>query len=431
MTEPIRSAGPIPRVASAVIGYRLFMSVHRFRMLIAMLVVVLCAGLAGCADSANPAPPTPTAPPVGPPITVNPANGAIGVNPRDPVTVSTDGGSLESVTLTNDEGRVIQGILTPDRLSWKPGEPLGYSKTYTIHATAVGDQGARSEQSSTFSTVAPGNQTKPTFVTTNGDLLADGGVFGVGMVIVAHFDEPIPDKAAAERALSVETSPPVLGSWLWADDQNVHWRPQNYWPPRTRVTARATVYGLDLGGGLFGQEDAATSFAIGDAHISVADDNTKQVTVTDNGQVVRTMPTSMGQGGTQVIAGKTISFWTQPGVYTVLGKANPVIMDSATYGLPVNSRLGYKEKINWATRISNDGIYLHELADTIWAQGNTDVTHGCLNLSPENARWFYDFSVPGDVVEVRNTGGPPLQLAQNGDWTVPWAQWQAGSALRR
>jgi lipoprotein-anchoring transpeptidase ErfK/SrfK len=135
-------------------------------------------------------------------------------------------------------------------------------------------------------------------------------------------------------------------------------------------------------------------------------------------------------GGSEVVAGKTITFWTQPGIYTVMDKANPVIMDSSTFGLPVNSRLGYKESINWATKISTDGIYLHELASTVWAQGNTDTSHGCLNLSPANAQWFFNFAVPGDVVEVRNTGGAPLDVWQNGDWGLPWDQWQAGSALR-
>ena len=61
--------------------------------------------------------------------------------------------------------------------------------------------------------------------------------------------------------------------------------------------------------------------------------------------------------------------------------------------------------IRYATRISADGIYLHQLNETVWAQGNTDTSHGCLNLNGDNAQWFYNFSVPGDVVEVRNTGG--------------------------
>jgi lipoprotein-anchoring transpeptidase ErfK/SrfK len=144
---------------------------------------------------------------------------------------------------------------------------------------------------------------------------------------------------------------------------------------------------------------------------------------------VRTMPTSMGMGGTQQIGGRTLSFWTPPGVYTVLDKGNPVIMDSSTFGLPINSRLGYRESISYATRISIDGIYLHELDATVWAQGHTDTSHGCLNLNADNAIWFYNFSQPGDVVEVRNTGGLALQIAQNGDWTVPWDQWRQGSAL--
>ena len=86
--------------------------------------------------------------------------------------------------------------------------------------------------------------------------------------------------------------------------------------------------------------------------------------------------------------------------------------------------------IPYAVRISTDGIYLHQLNATVWAQGHTDISHGCLNLNSENARWFFDFSVPGDVVEIRNTGGKPLQLWQNGDWTIPSDQWRAGSAMR-
>jgi lipoprotein-anchoring transpeptidase ErfK/SrfK len=153
------------------------------------------------------------------------------------------------------------------------------------------------------------------------------------------------------------------------------------------------------------------------------------VSVFDNGKLVRTMPTSMGMGGTQTINGTTLSFWTPPGVYTVMDKANPVIMDSSTFGLPTGSRLGYRETIPWATRISVDGIYLHQLNATVWAQGNTDTSHGCLNLNGDNAKWFFDFSVPGDIVEIRNTGGPPLNLTQGGDWSVPWNEWRKGSAL--
>ncbi|TQF75015.1 L,D-transpeptidase family protein [Rhodococcus spelaei] len=362
-------------------------------------------------------------------VTVTPADAGTPVSPLSPVQVNVAQGTLTSVTLTNPEGKVIPGILTPDKTSWKPGEPLGYGKTYQLAVAAVDKDGVATTKDSTFTTVAPSNQTAVNLNTTGGISINDGATYGVGMVVVAHFDEQIGDKAAAEKALTVTTTPPVQGSWYWLDDQNAHWRPQNYYTPGTTVTVDAKIYGAQLGKGLYGQQDEKVSFRIGDSHVSIADDNTKMVTVFANGQVVREMPTSMGRGGTETIAGQTFSFWTQPGTYTVMSKANPVIMDSSTYGLPINSRLGYKESINWATRISTDGIYLHELESTVWAQGNTDTSHGCLNLNAENAQWFFNFAQPGDVVEVRNTGGAPLEVWQNGDWGVPWAQWVAGSAL--
>ncbi|WP_442945579.1 L,D-transpeptidase [Nocardia sp. SSK8] len=365
-----------------------------------------------------------------PAITIVPAADATAVDPLGPVRVSTNAGTLTEVTMTNEVGRAVEGIFTPDRTAWKPAEPLGYGHTYTIEASALTVTGRVGPITSTFATLAPNNQTKVYFRTTGGTALAPTGEFGVGTVVVAHFDEDVPDRAIAEQTLSVRTEPQVTGAWYWLDDRNAHWRPRNYYAPGTKVTLAADIYGKDLGGGLYGQEDTETSFTIGPSHVSIADDNDKQVRVYENGTLIRTMPTSMGRGGSEEIAGKTITFWTQPGVYTVMDKANPVIMDSSTYGLPVNSRLGYKESIGWATRISTDGIYLHQLDDTVWAQGNTNVSHGCLNLSGENARWFYDFSRPGDVVEIRNTGGAPLEVWQNGDWSVPWEQWQAGSALR-
>lgn len=413
----------------------------RVSLLALVLLVIAVAGgvvsrnLARCDAGCSPTPVAAdatenTGPPPGPALVdITPGQGVAGVDPLAPVSITATSGTLVDVRMLNEQGTRISGIITPDNTAWKPGVPLGYGRTYTMTVTARGTNGFSQQQVSTFSTLTPRRQAAVSLTTTAGIALRDGGTYGIGTVVVAHFDEPITNKAAAERRLQVSTTPPVAGSWYWLDDQNAHWRPPQYFSPGTVITVNANIYGAPLGEGLYGQEDARVSFRIGDAHVSIADDATKQISVYNNGQLVRTMPTSMGMGGSETVNGQTISFWTQRGIYTVMDKANPVVMDSSTYGLPINSRLGYRETIALATRISTDGVYLHQLDATVWAQGNTNVSHGCLNLNADNAQWFYDFSIPGDVVEVRNTGGEPLQVWQNGDWSMPWDTWVQGSAL--
>lgn len=373
---------------------------------------------------------TPQAAPEPPAIEILPRTGASDVVPVGAVKVTATVGTLTDVRMENEQGRVVAGRMVGDGRAWEPAEPLGYGRSYRLSATGRGADARTVTSISEFSTVAPQTQVGVRLGMTNGASLSEGGVYGVGTVIVAAFDADIPDRAAAESRLTVKTSPHLAGSWMWVNDRKAHWRPREYFPSGTEVTVKADLYGTDLGGGLFGEQDKQVSFRIGPSRVAVADDTTKQVSVYENGSLVRTMPTSMGRGGTQTVAGKTIAFWTQPGVYTVMEKQNPVLMDSSTYGLPVDSASGYKISVPHAVRISPDGIYLHEREATVWAQGNTNVSAGCLNLSAENAEWYYEFANPGDVVEVRNTGGAPLEQWQNGDWSVPWDEWVSGSALR-
>jgi lipoprotein-anchoring transpeptidase ErfK/SrfK len=421
--------------SSADYAHRILGTSRRRRLLLAVFVVVAVAGAAQvafpqcwnghCTRRAHSANESGAAQ-----VSITPGPNSRDIDPVSQVEVKADTGALTDVVLVNDGGKSVPGVMTPDNTVWKPTAPLGYGRTYTLNVSSRGTGGVVSTQVSSFSTLRPPNQTKVSFTTTSEAALRDGGSYGVGTVVVAHFDEKIADRAAAERQLKVTTNPAVQGSWFWVDAQNAHWRPEHYYAPGTTVTAEAKIYGIALGDGLFGQEDSQVSFRIGDAHVSIADDATKVVSVFSNGALVRSMPTSMGMGGTEKVGQQSISLWTPPGIYTVLDKGNPVVMDSSTFGLPKNSRLGYRETINYATRISIDGIYLHQLDATVWAQGHTDTSHGCLNLNGDNAKWFYNFSVPGDVVEVRNSGGPPLKLAQNGDWTLSWDQWRAGSAVK-
>ncbi|MDV3130131.1 Ig-like domain-containing protein [Mycobacterium sp. 21AC1] len=415
-------------------------SVRRACLAVALAVLAVLGGvvvtaLPDCAEHCQ----TMASPPQGAPrpspteparLTITPKPDTDDVDPLGRVLVTATTGTVANVKMVNDAGKEIPGILTPDNKTWKPTTALGYGRTYTLTVAATGPGGMPTRQTSTFTTVTPGYQARVYLNGTSYTPLQDGATYGVGMVVVARFDEPITDRANAERRMKVTTTPKVLGSWNWIDDQTAHWRPEKYYPPGTKVTVDANIYGAKLGDDLYGAQDEKVSFTIGDSHVSVADDTDKQVRVYENGKLVRTMPTSMGMGGTETVSGTTMSFWTPRGVYTVMDKANPVIMDSSTYGLPVNSRLGYKTTIPWATRISIDGIYLHQLNSTIWAQGKENVSHGCLNLSGENAEWFYNFSMPGDIVEIRNTGGEPLKATNNGDWSVPWAQWRQGSALK-
>ena len=406
-----------------------------FAALLAAVLTGDVAGIPGCRDGckavtataqAQLLPAVPRPPVVG----MAPFDGAAEISPLTTPSAEVFDGRITEVSLVDDWGNTVPGELSADRTSWQPTERLNFARGYAMTVDSVSGSGVELSRTSTFQTLVPNNYVHPYLEVQGGFAINENQKYGVGVVVRAHFDEPIADKALAEKNMPVITDPPVSGSWFWVDDYVAHWRPERYYAPGTRVSVALNMFGLKLGEGLYGQEDAKASFTIGDSHIAVANDITKQVSVYDNGRLVRTMPTSMGKGGTSVYGNKTFHWWTPAGVYTVLDKAEVVTMDSATYGLPANSVDSYKRKIGYATRISLDGIYLHQLDDTVWAQGNTNVSHGCLNLSGENARWLHDFVQPGDVVEVRYTGGPPLAFNQNGDWSMPWSDWVKGSALR-
>lgn len=363
-------------------------------------------------------------------VTFNPGNGAVDVSPLAPISATAAGGTMSTVVLVGDDGTPIDGALSPDSLTWTASAALDYGKTYTLTANAVNSEGSATTQVSTFTTVDPRLLTLPYIYNRAGGAIVEGGTYGVGMLIRVRWDESIGDRAAAEKAMTVTTTPAVEGSWTWWDSRNMTWRPKDYYPAGTQVSVSLNVFGVEVGDGLYGQRNVSTSFVIGSKHVSIADDNTKQVSVYFDDVLQRTMPTSMGRGGYATGSnGEQISFFTPPGTYTVIGQGNPVLMDSSTYGLPVDSPLGYKELIAWATQISTDGIYLHQLDSTVWAQGNTDTSHGCLNLNHDNAYWFYQTAQIGDIVQIVNTGGAAGAQWQGCDWSVPWSQWVGGSAL--
>ncbi|MGY4710617.1 L,D-transpeptidase [Mycolicibacterium sp. CBM1] len=225
----------------------------------------------------------------------------------------------------------------------------------------------------------------------------NGALVGVAKPIIINFARPIANRPLAESAIHISSVPPVPGAFYWTTDTQVRWRPYSFWPANT-------VVNIDASG-------AKSSFRVGDALVATVDDKTHQMTVTKNGTVLKTFPVSMGKPD-----GK---HETKNGTYYVLEKFPDIIMDSSTYGVPNTSPEGYKLKVQWAVRIDNSGAFVHSAPWSVADQGKRNVSHGCINLSPDNAKWFYDNFGSGDPIVVKNSVG----TYNNPDGADDW-QWQ-------
>ncbi len=395
---------------------------RRFTTWLAAMAVIpaLVLGLSACGGDSTPPPlqviankGTPFNDLLVPELQASVQDGAVGVAVDKPVTVTAGDGVLGAVSMVNaNTGAPVEGKLSPDGLTWATAEPLGYNKQYTITAEAIGLGGATQTHLS-FRTHSPDNLTMAYVVP------GEGEVVGIGQPVAIQFDENVPDRVAAQRAIKVTANPPVEGAFYWLNNREVRWRPAQYWAAGTTVDVSVNIYGADLGDGLFGQEDVKTRFTVGDAVIATVDDNTKTLTVRRNGEVIKTMPVSMGKNSTP----------TSNGIYLVGGRFSHIIMDSSTYGVPVNSPNGYRTAVDWATQISYSGIFVHAAPWSVGSQGSSNVSHGCINVSTSNGHWFYNNTKRGDVVEITNTVGSTLPGTEGlGDWNIPWDQWKAGNA---
>lgn len=382
----------------------------------------LALALAGCTSggggSNTPPSATTTTTQAAPAATIS-ISGAGGgpIAPKTPIVVTAKGGTLTSVTVTNPgSGTKVSGALSADKLTWTSNEPLGYGVAYQVVADAVNKDGKSAEQKGTVQTVSPAVQTFPAMIpapTTDAN-----ASFGVGQIIGVSFDHDV-DKAAAEKTLTVTTTPPQPGSWYWLDNRTAHYRAQNYWQAGTTIKLDIADYGVDLGNGVYGKTDRSATYKIHDSWVAKADGNTKQMQILHNGQEVKTLPISLGKDSTP----------THVGPHVISDRQQQVVMDSCTYGVCPPDPNAYKATEYFDERISNDGEFVHENPNTVNQQGSVNVSHGCINLSPENAEWFFNTFNLGDVVEVANSGGPTLPLYDTyGDWELSWDQWQKGSA---
>jgi lipoprotein-anchoring transpeptidase ErfK/SrfK len=347
-------------------------------------------------------------------LTFRPGDNAKNVLPTAPISVEVRDGWFQHVALTNPDGKVVAGVLNRDRTLYTLTEPLGYDATYIWSGSAVGHDGKPVAVKGKITTVAP------TKVVDGGFQLADGQTVGVAAPIIIQFDAPISDKAAVERALKVTTEPPVEGSWAWLPDEvggaRVHWRTREYYPAGTKVSVDAKLYGLAFGDGAYGKQDMSLKIDIGRRQVVKAEVSSHRIQVIRDEGVIMDFPCSYGE------ADKPRNV-TRNGIHVVSEKYADFYMS--------NPAAGYNHiHERWAVRISNNGEFIHANPSSAGAQGNTNVTNGCINLSTSDAEQYFSSAIYGDPVEVT---GSTIELSYSDgdiwDWAVDWNTWVGMSAL--
>ncbi len=342
-------------------------------------------------------------------------DGARSWHPDRPVVVSVTDGTLTSVRVVDQKGRQVRGRAIADKTMWTSStDLLRFDTKYRVRADAVDAEGRTTTVESSFRTERPRHLVHSTV------LPGDGQVVGVGMPIVVTFDSPVPRRAVVERLLSVQTKPAVSGGWYWVSDQQVRWRPREFWRAGTDVTVTSSLDGVHLGKGTWGDDDDRVSFTVGDAIVSTVDIAAHTMTVRSNGEVIRKVPVTTGKPG-----------WdTRNGIKVIISKDREVVMDAATIDVDRQDPEYYRLDVEYAMRVTWSGEYLHAAPWSVSSQGEENVSHGCTGMSDVDASWFYNLSKPGDVVQYVN--GVRSLEAWNGytDWNVSWQDWRAGSALR-
>jgi lipoprotein-anchoring transpeptidase ErfK/SrfK len=253
--------------------------------------------------------------------------------------------------------------------------------------------------------------------------VGDDLVYGVGMPLVVNFGADVArdQRANVERRLFVTTEPNQDGGWNWFNAREVHFRPREYWQAGTKLTIRLATGGLPLGGGRYGAADVNVHATIGSKVVLTVDNATKSLTVSKDDQVIKKMPVSLGKPSSPSSSGNMVIMVKNPWEW----------FDSSTYGVPADSGQGYRTKVYWPQRITWGGQYIHAAPWSVADQGRRNVSHGCTNLSMDNAQWLYNITHLGDPVVVRGTERP-LQWGDGwSDWNVDWDQYQKGSALVR
>ncbi|AGL14842.1 Ig-like domain-containing protein [Actinoplanes sp. N902-109] len=357
--------------------------------------------------SASPQPPASTV------AVTAPEADATDVKAITTIKYDSDDPANTSVTVTDPEGDQIQGTLDKDDKTFTPASALKWGKTYTVtvNGTASGDKVGTSTSKFTV-------MKKPSQLVRVSSFLGDGMKVGVGMPMIIKFGRSVPKsyRAEVERRMVVSATPEQEGSWYWISGTEMHYRPKVFWKANTKIHYKVALAGVEMDKGWYGRSDLTVDLNVGRSFIMVADAKNKQMTVTQDGKVIKKLPISLGKPSTPSSSGTAV----------IIEKKEHTVFDTMDE-LPEGE--GYRTKIDYAQRYTWGGEFVHAASWSEGVQGKQNVSHGCVNVSEAMGKWLFDRTMMGDVVQVKGT---PRKLQWNNgwtDWELSWDQYKKGSAL--
>ncbi|WP_235502788.1 MULTISPECIES: Ig-like domain-containing protein [unclassified Kitasatospora] len=348
-------------------------------------------------------------------LSIEPKDGAQDVAPGA-VKVSVASGKLTEVTVTDKDGKPVDGAIASGGLTWTPAAGgLSVGSTYRVNAKAADADGVATTATSAFTTLTP----KKT--ATVEDNVVTGRNFGVGMIISVHFGVKVKNKKDAEKAIAVEASDgtEVKGHWF-ENDTRLDLRPAEYWKPGTTVKVHLRTKSVELAPGVYGATQRDEHFTIARSRISEVDARTHQMVVKEDGKPQQTIP---------IVAGTNDNpSWNGTMVISTMSRMEKMTSEGQTNLVGE----GYEAVEPHAMRLTNSGTYLHGNPQAVGKAGHANISHGCIGMvdtleGDENspAGKVYAASLIGDVVIIRNSiKKEPLDPANGlSGWTMPWAQW--------
>ncbi|MFJ2113542.1 MULTISPECIES: Ig-like domain-containing protein [unclassified Streptomyces] len=385
-----------------------------------LLVVSLGAGATACGSSISPHPLSTEPYDAAGQIAFSAPAGNAKANPDKPleITAKNRDSRITDVTAVDTGGHFLAGELTADGMRWHSTAPLAAGTRYTVRVATEDNEGSPGSRTLTFDTT-------PAKKTLKAEFGPDAGTYGVGQPVVVTLSEPVKSKEArdvVERSLKVRSTPSVAGAWHWVDDKELHYRPKEYWPANSSVTATSTLEGVKVGDKLYGGAVKPLKLTIGDKIEAITDASAHYMTIYRNGEEINSIPVTTGKPG----------FSTRNGIKVVLGKEYFVRMRGETVGISSGSSEGYDLPVYWATRVTWSGEYVHAAPWSVASQGSANVSHGCTGMSTGNAAWFFETVREGDIVQVINSAGDDMEDFGNGfgDWNLSWDNWRKGSVLQ-